>query len=313
MQRLITKLASAIVTIAIFTGVVNASCTVDISVLPMSQPVEVPEASVSYLASRLQQLVTEDNAAAMQGGSRFFITGRFDHILVDILPGPPTQTALHTYLTLYIGDAQAHTIYASTTIELRGVGNSKQRAFINALRAVQPENRKVKDFIARGTEKIVDYYDSNYQSIILEAERAASMQRYDEALWKLSSIPVCSKGYQPASSVIAPIMKKHIDREGERLVTMANAAWAKSPDTTGAAEAFEYLMQVDPLSAAYSKAERLGAEIKKSVKNDVEFETRQKYNDVVTTDRLLINAAKDIGVAYGRGQKQNTTNLNWIR
>lgn len=313
MKRFNTRLVAVVFAMAAFAEVVKSSCTVDITVLPMSQPDEVPEASASYLASRLQQLVTEDNAAAMPGGSRFFITGRFDHILVDMLPGPPVQTALHTYLTLYIGDVQAQKIYSSTTIELRGVGNSTQRAFINALRTVNPENRKVKDFISRGTGKIVDYYDANYQSIISQAERAASMHRYDEALWELSSIPVCSKGYQQASSMMAPLMKKHIDREGEKLVTLANAAWAKSPDADGAAEAFDHLMQVDPMSAAHSKAERLGAEIKKSVKSDIDFETRQKYTDGVATDRLLINAARDVGVAYGRGQKQTTTNLNWIR
>lgn len=313
MRRFIATLAKAIEFMTLGIGEVHGSCNVDIEAISLSQPGDVPESSARYLASRLQQLVTTDNTASMSGSGRFFITGRFDHVFYDKLPGPPEQTVLHTNLTLYIGDAVARKIFASATIELRGVGTSLQRAFINALRIVNPENSVVKDFISRGTEKVVAYYDQNYPHIISEAQQAASKHNYDEAIWKLTLIPSCSKGYQQASSMIVPMVKKHIDHEGENMLALASAVWAKSPDSIGAHEAIAYIKQIDPSSEAYAKAERLGNEIKKTVRDDIDFETRQKYTDQVKTDQLLINAAREIGVAYGQGQKQSTTNLTWIR
>ena len=49
------------------------------------------------------------------------------------------------------------------------------------------------------------------------------------------------------------------------------------------------------------------------MKDDWEFEIRQKYNDAVDIEKSKIEAARAVGVAYGNGQKEKTTNLMWLK
>lgn len=291
---------------------IHSECEIDIAVLPFNQTEEVPASSRDYLVSRLRQLVTQNRTTSFDDASRFFVTGRFDHILYTNLPGPPLQTSLHSYLTLMLGDAEAKKIFSTITLEVRGVGTSPERAFINALRVINPDNSKIKDFLSAGERKIITYYDSHINEILARAEHDASLHNYDEALWRLSMIPSCCSGYDKASKMMVPILRKYLDREGTRLLDLAESCWAKSPDASGADEAYSYLLLIDQTSRAYTEAERLKQDIKRTIKDDKFFETREKYHDQVQTERLSINAALEIGAAYGRNQKQ-TTNLYWLK
>ena len=54
-------------------------------------------------------------------------------------------------------------------------------------------------------------------------------------------------------------------------------------------------------------------EIKGQLRADIDFETREKYRDSVKLEKQKIDAMRQVGVAYGRGQKAKTTNLMWVR
>lgn len=295
------------------TDTAASECSVNISVVQVSQTEEIPQATLDYLDARLKSMVAQSGISTDPGMGQFFLTGRFSHIQHDVLPGPPMQTSVHTDLTLYIGDVNAQTVYASTTLELRGVGTSQQRAFINAMRSLSHDNGKISAFIDQSRQKIIAYYDGEYRTIIAQAERDNSLGDYASALWRLSMIPPCCKGYDTAIGKMLPIYQKYIDKEGAHLLDAAKAAWAVSHDSEGAAEAFNYLSQIDQKSAAYASASKLAEEMKKSVKSDRDFELRQKYNDDISLEKSRIEAASAVGVAYGKGQQPKTTNINWIR
>lgn len=291
----------------------HAECEINLAVMEAPQTDEVPEATLSYLSTRLTQIATAEGVTTDPGMGQFFLAGKFSHVLEDVVPGPPAQTALHTMLTLYIGDVNSQTVYATTVLDLRGVGNSSQRAFINALRGLSARNSAVSGFIRKGKQKVADYYDAHYPQIFERAKRAAAMHNYDEALWNLASIPECCRGYGQAMELVDRYFQQYINQEGTRLLAAADAAWSAHPDSDGAEKALSYLLAIDPESSAYPQAQRLADEIKKSVKSDRDFELRTKYNDAVDLERRRIQAAKEVGVAFGNGQKQKTTNLMWLK
>lgn len=66
---------------------------------------------------------------------------------------------------------------------------------------------------------------------------------------------------------------------------------------------------IEPFSATYPKAQALTSEIKKTVRTDFVFETEKKYKDSISLKKAYIDAARQIGVAYGNGQKETTSNL----
>lgn len=290
-----------------------ADCELNVAVLAAPQSENVPEATSQYLTTRLAQAATQNGIAADVTGSDIFIAGKFNHIQEDVLPGPPVQTALHTVLTLYAGNVNDQTIYAMKTIELRGVGTSTERAFINAMRTINSRNGEVAAFVDEATGKIIAYYDKNYPSIIERANRASSLHRYDEALYLLTQIPECCKGYGQVTPLVDKAYQNYIDYVGEKLLTVAQAEWSRSPDERGATLAFASLVQIDSESSAYAGATKLAAEIKASVKSDRDFELREKYHDSVDLAKRRIEAARAVGVAFGNGQQPTTTNLMWLK
>ena len=289
------------------------NCEISLSVLPMKQGDNVPSNISNNLVTRLNQAVTAGGITADPFFNQFFVAGKFNHLYKDVTTTAPAQTVIKTMLTVYIGDVQNQQIYATESFELQGVGTNYDRAYINALSRINAKNEKLKKFLEDGKKKIVEYYDKNISTVTAKADKAASMQKYDEALHYLVAVPECSSGYATATNQLVTVYKKKIDYDGKIYLQKAQSAWNVNPTAEGAAEAAVWLNLIDPQSASYLAAVKLGDEIRKTVKSDIDFEVREKYHDSVELQKLLIDAARQVGKAYGEGQKEQTTNLLWVK
>ncbi len=312
-----TKMKKTILTAAIFIiGCLIAraeDCELHLMVAQVEQGEQVSEATNNTLMSRLISAVTATGVTASADYNQFLITGRFSHIYQDVVAGPPMQHVLHTDLTIYVADAENQKVYASKTFELRGVGTSEPRAFINAMSRLNGKNAELQKFIEDAKTKIVEYYDKNYPTILKKAQAAAALRDFEQALYFSTSIPECSKGYAQSVAETERIFKQYLDYNGELMLRAARGAWAASPDAKGAVKAWEYLMQIDTASSSFPAAEKLAEEIAATTKDDKYFETRTKYHDRISLTRSALEAARQVGVAYGNGQKPTTTNLLWVR
>lgn len=288
-------------------------CDVHLMATPMEQGEDVPERISDILTTRLATAVTATGVTADVNYGQFFVTGKMNHIYKETLPGPPMQFAIHTTLTLYIGDIVNQQVYATKSFDLRGVGNSEERALINALSRLNGKNKDLQDFVQSGKQKIVDHFDKNYTAYLQKARRAASLDNSDEALYHATLIPECSRGYAEASALVLSVYRSSIDKIGKALLLKAKAAWSSHPDGKGAATAFSYLTLIDSEASCYQEALKLGDEIGKTVQGNWTFDHRQKYQDQIELEKHRIAAAKAIGTAWGNGQKEQKTNLMFIK
>lgn len=288
-------------------------CNIHLMVAPSPQTEDVPDAIMESMLDRLRMAATADGVVAYTNNGQFFITGRFSHLMHEVLPGPPRQTAVHTLLTLYIGDARGQKVFATKQFELRGVGGSDQRALINAMQSLNYRNRDFESFISSGRDKIIDYYQSHLSQILSEAKSAAALHDYGTALSLTAAVPECVSGYESVRSQMLVYYQQYIDLTGTQALDAAKAAWAADPSAAGAVVAMQYLAGIDPSSSAYSGAQALVKEMGKTVKSDRDFELRDKYHDKVALEKSRIEAARAVGVAFGNGQKPTTTNLMWLK
>ena len=288
-------------------------CALRIMAVPVQQGEPVSTEISNMLMAQLETGLSLNGMVVNGDYSQFFITGKFTNFIKDVTSTVPAKTTVNTLLTLSIGDLASQTIYASQSFELRGVGESDTRAFMMALRKLNRNNKDLTAFATKGKKQIVDYFDRNYKSIISKASRASSLRHYEEALYYITSIPECSKGYAEAAPVTERIFKLYIDYTGKKLLAEARAAWAASPDSAGAEKAFASLIQIDFESSAYPDAEALAREISKITQRNWDFENREKYNNEIELRRSTIEAARAVGVAYGSHQQPTTTNIMWMR
>ena len=86
--------------------------------------------------------------------------------------------------------------------------------------------------------------------------------------------------------------------------------WNAGQNSDAASEAGKLLSVIDPNSSCFADAKSLSDQIAKPVleldKREWDFEMKQ-YNDQISLEKATIQAARDIGVAYGENQPQTVT------
>lgn len=288
-------------------------CDIHLMAIEANTDEKMPEAAGEYLFNRLCTAVTGDGISATGQYAQFFIAAKALPIYEQVVPGAPVKTAMTLSLNLYIGDYWGEKVFDRMAIEVRGVGESRERAYLNAFRSLNKNNQQIADFLRKGKQRIIAYYDAEYNNIIREAQRESALRNYERALFLLGAVPVCCNGYEAVADELVKTYHAYIDYNCDRLLMQARNAWAVSPDQKGAAEAARILNQLEPDAACYGDAMDLYKEIKAKMKDDWNFEMREKYKDEIAIRKQTIDAARAVGVAFGEGQQPQTTNLMWMR
>lgn len=288
-------------------------CDIHLMAIEANPDGEMPEAAGEYLFNRLCTAVTGDGISATGQYAQFFIAAKALPLYEQAVTGAPVKTALTLSLNLYIGDYWGEKVFDRMSLEIRGVGESRERAYLNAFRSLNKNNQQVANFLEKGKQRIIAYYDAEYNNIIREAQRESALRNYERALFLLGAVPVCCNGYDTVADELVKTYHEYIDYNCDRLLMQARNAWAVHPDQRGAAEAARILNQLEPDAACYGDAMDLYREIKDKMKDDWNFEMREKYKDSIELRKQTIEAARAVGVAFGEGQQPQTTNLMWMR
>ena len=272
---------------------------------------KIPDAARSILANKLNQIVTQNGMGGAANNERFIITANVNVISKDLTATAPPMTALVLEVTLYIGDGFVGTKFSSTSISVKGVGESETKAYISALKGISPTNSNIQSFVGNGKSKIIEYYNSKCDFIIKEAQTLVSQNNFEEAIFKLTSVPeVCKDCYDKCMDAVGPIYQKQIDRECKSKLMEANTAWNAAQDSYGADTAGGILAQIDPNASCYKEALALSNKIAQRIKEidqrDWKLQLKEQQ-DNVDIQKATIKAIRDIGVAYGNGQPKTVT------
>lgn len=290
-------------------------CTIALAqepaVVPMGVSIEpettvIPATAINFLKTKLKQAATRNGMGATEDVRQFYLTCSYTTIEKHIVQGAPAKHFYTNEMDFFVVDAFAQKIFTSTSIEVKGVGNSAEQATIASLRAFSPSSSAIASFIKESNKKILAYYDAQYKTIILKAQSLAKVYQYDEALFQLSMVPEACVGYKEIISVATEIYQKYIDDQANKALAKATAIWNAGQDAVAAEEAGFYLAQIMPEATCYPKATALGEEIKAKVGQDIEY--YRKLDEVESErehelDKSLIDAWKAVGTAYGNNQK----------
>lgn len=301
----------AIIAGAAFTMAAD-SCEIPMTIASANEGTVVSRAVASQLDNKLKTILTRYGVAGSYD-SQFFITGRFDTGFSERTSGPTQAEYVNTTVTLFIGDAEGKKIFSSLTLDLKGAGQSVNQAYTKAINSINVNRDDFRNFLESGKEKIIDYYNSHYKSILQKAQTAVSKREYGEAMYYATQIPECCKGFPEAQSLITQAHTSMVNYEAEKLLAQAEAAWAADPTDTGARDAYGYITQIDPASPAYARAKALSQKIEKTVKANWDFENIQKYKDQLeiekmrqnnraANERARIEAARAVGVAWAKSR-----------
>lgn len=271
----------------------------------------IPEEATRNLENKLKRALTINGIADNGYAERFVLTAKVDIVSKDIAPTTPARISQKMELTLIVGDVMENKIYESCNLTLTGIGTNETKAFLTAFQKFNPQNKEIQSMLTTAKEKIVAYYTNNCDAIIQQAETLANMDKMDEAIFRLVSVPnVCSDCHQRCQEKASQIYTRKINSEGVALLQKAKAEWMKQPDASGASIVSGIITQINPKASNYNEVILLRKEIENKLqanaKRDWDFQMK-KYEDNQAFRRSIVDACQAIGVAFGNGQPKNLT------
>ena len=267
----------------------------------------MPEAARSMLANKLSQIVSQNSLGGSALNQRFILTANIVIMTKEITPTAPPMQALTLDITLYIGDGIDGTKFASTSITVKGVGENETKAYVAALKNLKTNAQNYQSFIETSKTKIVSYYNSKCDFIIKEAQTLTSQNKFDEAIFKLTSVPeVCKDCFDKCMNAVAPIYQKQIDRNCKLKLADASNLWASNQSVEGANKVGEILLEIEPSASCFQEVKALSIKIAERVKAFDDREWNYKLKEQAQESER-IKAYRDIGVAYGNGQPKSVS------
>lgn len=274
----------------------------------------IPAATAGMLSTRMMAAIANSGMGATEDVTQFYLTAKCSLLDKHVVPGSPTKYFNTAELTFFVVDAFAQRQFTSFSIEIKGVGNSEQQAYTAALREFKANNPKLISYLKESNRKILEYYDSQYPTLIKKADALSLVKKYEEALFILSSVPQACKGYQEVIGVATLIFQKYLDKQSYQALAQARSIWNAGQNSEAAARAGEYIAQIDPDSKYYAEAVALNDEIKARVKSDIDYYRKLESRDSQWRHEektKSIDAWRQVGVAYGNNQKSQYYKSVW--
>lgn len=312
----------------------------------LSEDIDLPLDAQKMLMTKLNQITSNNGMGGSQVNPRFIITANVNVGTKDIIPGPPQMIAQNIEVTLFIGDALTNTIFSNTSLNLKGVGTNENKSFIDALKKINPRNKEIAQFLEEGKNKIINYYNTQCDFIIKDAQTLVKQEKYDEAIYHLSLVPdICQDCYFKCLDTLVSIYQQKIDVDCNLKLNEAKMTWTATQNSDAATMVGEILSTINPIAMCQDEVNalinKIDAKLKADEKSRWEFKMK-KYQDEVEAkreqlriaaesgkradefnenqaqrnfelDKIRTNAYREVAIEQARNQPQNVTynNINW--
>lgn len=260
---------------------------------------------MDYLSNSLTTAITTDGLAAQSEYlTPFLLVPKVNIATKNTLATTQQQVVLTLDVNLQVVDNTSGTVFASTIINLKGVGTNEIKAYNAAFRSINKSNAKIREFVSNAKAKIIAYYEKEGDYIIRKALHLAEQHKYEEAFYLLSTMPSQYSQYDHAVSASMEVWGDYQDISGSQKLEKARAVWAGNQNMDAANMAGECLSEILPDCNCYGAAQTLYKDIKGKLGEQWKYEMK-KYDTEAELRETKIQAIQAIGVAYGKGQQPN--------
>jgi hypothetical protein len=292
--------AISILLLSFFVGSVSAQTKLDdfgriILNTYLPDKMDLPKESKDLLKTKLSQIASNNGMGGSQVNPRFIITANVSLGTKDIIAGPPQMIAQNVDITFFIGDALTNTVFTNTSLSLKGVGTNENKAFIEAIKTINLKNKDIVAFIEEGKNKIINYYSTNCDFIIKDAQTLVKQENYDEAIYQLSLVPdVCQECYFKCLDSLSSIYQQKIDADCKTKLKEAKVTWTANQTPEGAENSGDILSTINPMASCQTEVDALVKSIDSKLKADEkarwQFKMKQ-YADKIAAQKEQVRIA----------------------
>lgn len=283
----------------------NAFCQNSAEINKISLSVIMPEnvdgldeSQLSKLETKISQIVTNSGIGASGYNNSFVIYPKFSIYETNTVEGGMQNlTLVKCELSLFIKQVENNVLFSSTSKMLTGSGKSKLVAMTNAISKIEINDDAFKAFLAKGKEKIINYYDARCIDIISQSESFSLKQDFEQSLALLMTVPQEVSCFSKAQQKSIEIYKAYQNKKCKALIHEVNLSVANNNYD----KAIETLGLIDPSSSCHKEADL----IIKKIENKIDAEQKRQldfkmkvYNDQIALEKQRLDAVKEIAIAY---------------
>jgi hypothetical protein len=205
------------------------------------------------LEGRLKQIATKNGIGGSVANQRFILSASIAELSKDVTGTTPPIFVYNLEITMYIGDGVEGTQFSSYAMELKGTGKSEQKAYLSAIKNINPSSSKYQDFINEGKTRIIEYYNSQCDFILKTAETSARRKEYEEAILGLLAVPeVCKECFNKCSDMTVEVYQQKLENECQQRLQAAKVAKTNNDWDEAASQLSDILPDVSCFQEAAS-------------------------------------------------------------
>ncbi|MDA1336466.1 MAG: hypothetical protein O2818_06205 [Bacteroidetes bacterium] len=214
------------------------------------------------LESRLNTAIAKVAYGGAGQSNPKFIIGPSVTLLSENVTATAPPKYMNTYeVNLLAVDAENEMVMASYAFEVKGVGDSPTKSFINAFREVRFDDEGFFQFLRDAEEKAIGYYTTNCAAILSEAEAEAALRNYDAAYALVSVIPMeAAECFASVKEAKIRFFNASLTENCNELLSKMQAELGKMNDPSASGfnpEAMSYYAMIDRASTCYPEAQKI--------------------------------------------------------
>jgi len=178
------------------------------------------------MQNKLTQIVMQNGVGSFS--EQYVLTAKIALEDKQVAATAPAQYVVKLAVQLQAVDVNAQILIRELTLNLTGVDRNENRAYVAAIRQINPRNPLIKSFIQEASDAAVAAYNQNIGTYLNDARSLGAAGRYDDALFTLAQIPNNVDRYEEVMALSSEIVARKSKAEKARAAAQAEKAAAKA-------------------------------------------------------------------------------------
>lgn len=206
------------------------------------------------MQNKLTQIVMQNGVGSFS--EQYVLTAKIALEDKQVTATAPAQYVVKLAVQLQVVDVNAQILIRELTLQLTGVDRNENRAYVAAIRQINPRNPMIQSFIREASDAAVAAYNHSLSVYLNEARELDAAQQYDEALYTLAQIPKDVDRYPEVMALSSEIVAhKTKVQKAQAAAQAAAAAQKREADAEALQRERDLQVQREMMAAMQKKQE----------------------------------------------------------
>lgn len=190
-----------------------------IRVLPPSSSNISDDASM-MLYNRLNQAVSLNGMGSTDNSNKFLMIPSVVVMSVEPTASAPVKYMAEVEISVFIVDNSRKLLMSQETFVKRGVGDNEDKAVKEAVKALNARDSKLKKMITVGKNRIIEYYNTECETVVKTINTYLECGMVEEALNELHAIPQIDENtgcYDNSLNILSKISQEQQNAANDKI------------------------------------------------------------------------------------------------